>query len=465
MNRARGRRSQLHQAAEEELVSIRNALAGAFAAIAVVFTIGLAVTHTFVARIRTSAAEVAGNSAPTITYLSGMRSVLRRLQVAIDEHLESCGTSGGCASPERLAALQDELSQAWARYRLVPTSPGETDLWPRVASDLDLLGRAVAVTLERTRAGKLAEAGLRRRDRLTPTVDQLDTDIARIQDFDLLAASAAAVRIEDLVRLSTAASVTVALLTVTLTVLAGLLAIRIAHRYHRSLHDHADDLEQFAGRVAHDLRGPLASTCAALHSAARLSSGRTREALDRGQHGLRRLRRLVDDLLEFARAGAADRGVAADLGQVISDVVGDLSELAAEYRVELRVESLACASVACSRGVLTSIVQNLVQNAISHMGPSEVRVVRVRAPAGGLGGRVRIEVEDSGPGIPEALGDAAFEPFVRGEAPEVAGSGLGLATVKRFVTAHGGRVGFRPKPGRGTLFWLEMPRARSAASA
>jgi signal transduction histidine kinase len=77
---------------------------------------------------------------------------------------------------------------------------------------------------------------------------------------------------------------------------------------------------------------------------------------------------------------------------------------------------------------------------------------------------VRIEVEDSGPGIPETLGDRVFEPFVRGGG-EVAGTGtgLGLATVKRFVSAHGGRVGFSATPGAGTLFWLEMPRTAPRA--
>jgi signal transduction histidine kinase len=460
MNRARGSRRDLRQeAATEELVSIRNALAGAFAAIALVFTVGLAASHTFVAQIRSAAADIVENSAPTISSLSAMRSVLRRIQLEVDEVVDSCTPGGECPAPAKLMALQDELRQAWSRYRALPASPGEVDLWPRVVSDLDQLGRALRVTLDTARAGRLAEARLRYRDLVAPAVDQLDADVARIQDFDEQDGVASAAKIEGLARLATAASAAVALLTIALTVLAGLLVIRLVDRYGRSVHERTDDLEQFAARVAHDLRGPLTSTSAALHSAARLSSGRAREALDRGQHGLQRVRRLVDDLLEFARAGALHKSATADLGEVVADVVEDLGELAAEHRVELRVEGVACASVACSRGVLASIVQNLVQNAIRHMGRSPVRVVHVRAPAAG-GRRVRIEVEDSGPGLPEALGERVFEPFVRGARPEVSGYGIGLATVKRFVTAHGGRIGFLPKPGRGTVFWLEMPRAR-----
>jgi len=99
-----------------------------------------------------------------------------------------------------------------------------------------------------------------------------------------------------------------------------------------------------------------------------------------------------------------------------------------------------------------------------HMGESAVRQVRVRAlPADGAG-PVRIEVEDSGPGVPDSLGDRIFEPFVRGATSGVEGSGLGLATVKRFVSAHGGRIGYRSALGRGTLFWLELPRSRGAST-
>ena len=86
------------------------------------------------------------------------------------------------------------------------------------------------------------------------------------------------------------------------------------------------------------------------------------------------------------------------------------------------------------------------------------------------GGRVSVrprrasvvfEVEDSGPGVPEDLGDRIFEPYVRGKetAAKKSGIGLGLATVKRLVLAHGGQVGVRRSSSGGALFWFELPRA------
>ena len=270
-------------------------------------------------------------------------------------------------------------------------------------------------------------------------------------------------RIDTLTRRANAASVVIDLVAIGLTVLAAALAIRVVRRYERSLRDRAEDLELFAGRVAHDVKGPLTATGLALHIARKASTGKVIEVLDGGQRSLRRVQRLVDDLLEFSRAGAAvdAGGAAADVHAVVEDVAGELRALADEHGIELSLEA-APVRIACSPGVLTSVVSNLVRNAITHMGASKRRVVWVRAARLGEDGPARIEVEDTGPGIPVGLGERAFEPFVRGAEPEVGGTGLGLATVKRFVTGHGGRVGFRNRAGGGTLFWVELPRAPGA---
>jgi signal transduction histidine kinase len=171
----------------------------------------------------------------------------------------------------------------------------------------------------------------------------------------------------------------------------------------------------------------------------------------------------VDDLLEFARAAAMEpRGASADLREVVDEVVDELGAVAREHGVELRVDAVEHERVACSPGVLGSIVGNLVRNAITHMGESATRVVRVRTVPAGERAPVRLEVDDTGPGIPPELGERVFEPFVRGDDPG-AGAGLGLATVQRFVRAHGGEIGFFGDAGRGTTFWLELPRSRGRA--
>jgi signal transduction histidine kinase len=73
-------------------------------------------------------------------------------------------------------------------------------------------------------------------------------------------------------------------------------------------------------------------------------------------------------------------------------------------------------------------------------------------------------VEDSGPGIPAELGERVFEAYIRGHRASATrpGIGLGLATVKRLVTAHGGTLGTRRSGLGGASFWFELPRAEAS---
>lgn len=131
--------------------------------------------------------------------------------------------------------------------------------------------------------------------------------------------------------------------------------------------------------------------------------------------------------------------------------------------IELRVDEIAPARACCSEGVLTSLVSNLAQKAVKYMGDAAARVVTFRANADDR--FVHVEVEDSGPGIaPELVGDI-FLPYVRGPTNGKEGLGLGLATVKRLCETHGGRVGVRSVVGRGSIFWVELPRLRDDGGA
>jgi signal transduction histidine kinase len=105
------------------------------------------------------------------------------------------------------------------------------------------------------------------------------------------------------------------------------------------------------------------------------------------------------------------------------------------------------------------LLTNLVRNSLKYMGDSPVRRVHLGVRA--RRNCVAFEIADSGPGVPEELGDKIFEPYVRGKqmAAKRTGIGLGLATVKRLVIAHGGAVGVRRSHLGGALFWFELPRA------
>jgi signal transduction histidine kinase len=216
------------------------------------------------------------------------------------------------------------------------------------------------------------------------------------------------------------------------------------------------DLEHFAGRMSHDVRSPLASVSLALDLVKRSPENpRVPQAIDEALATLERVGRLVNGLLTFATAGVRPvDGAGASVGEVLADAVEGARPAALAKHVELRLADMPSANVAASPGVLTSVVSNLLDNAIKYMGACRVRRVIVRAKQ--CGSRMRIEVRDTGPGVPRELAKSIFEPHLRGPESDLPRIGLGLATVRRLCEAHGGAVGML-RLAAGTLFWFELP--------
>jgi signal transduction histidine kinase len=164
-------------------------------------------------------------------------------------------------------------------------------------------------------------------------------------------------------------------------------------------------------------------------------------------------------LLDFARAGALpEPGDHASVPLALAGLDEELRPPAAAENVDLAFDPAPDCEVACSPGVLAILLANLIRNSLKYMGESAVR--RVHVSTRFRRAFVVFEVQDSGPGVPEDLGDRIFEPYVRGKqtAATKSGIGLGLATVKRLVLAHGGAVGVRRSSLGGALFWFELPR-------
>jgi signal transduction histidine kinase len=364
-----------------------------------------------------------------------------------------------------LLELRRALHRAWDEYRALPTFPGEAEHWPRVMAGLVSVDDAVTRAAATVSAGDPARTARAERD-LHAAADRLDEELAGMIVFDRDQGLLAAQRIDRLARWTTVVSALAGAASVALTIVAAVMAIRIVRRFEDSLRDRALELDAFAGRVAHDVKSPLATAGAAVELAQRETTmtERGRASLDRARRAVARVHRLVDDLLGFARAGAVPSpDASADVREVLDDVIGELHPLADEHGVELRVEAVpGDAAVTVAPGILTSILSNLVRNAIQHMGSSTVRQIRVRSRGAERDDALRIEVVDTGPGVAEALVGSIFEPFVRGPEARHPGSGLGLATARRLVVASGGEIGVESVPGSGATFWVELPRRKPA---
>ncbi len=175
--------------------------------------------------------------------------------------------------------------------------------------------------------------------------------------------------------------------------------------------------------------------------------------------GCTRMTRLIDQILDFARAryrgGIPVDEQPMDLHDVCAAVIGDLELQGAAGRI--RLESEGPAQGVWDRDRLLQVVQNLVQNALRYAAPGPPVTIRL-APDGP--GVTRLSVHNDGAPIPADLLPRIFEPFRRAPSPgSAAGLGLGLFIAREVVLAHGGDITVESSAGAGTTFHIRLPGA------
>jgi signal transduction histidine kinase len=201
--------------------------------------------------------------------------------------------------------------------------------------------------------------------------------------------------------------------------------------------------------VGHELRNPLAAAVAMVGAAAELTEPTDPRApfLERAQAELERTASLLAACTELLGGGRPESRTI--------DLCGVLGRIESRRPGMVRAACAPDAAWACagSEVLVERALDNLVENAAA-AGASHIAV-----DASLRQGRVVLCVSDDGPGVPPALRDRLFEPFVSGRGS----SGLGLFVVRSVARRHGGTVRLRPTP-RGACFEVTLP-ARSAACA
>ena len=214
-------------------------------------------------------------------------------------------------------------------------------------------------------------------------------------------------------------------------------------------------LASFAGQVSHDLKTPLTTLSLSLSLIReQLEDGdfgpESAGLLDRAIKGSTRMSDLIDDVLDYARLGGTLKATEVDLDFVLGEVLADLSsEL---HDVTMRIERLP--TVLGDRAQLRAVLQNLLGNAAKFRAPE--RAPEVHISARHVQRAWRIEITDNGRGVPVGDRTRVFEPLARVDS-SVDGLGIGLATCRRIIGAHGGRIGIDPTVSDGARFWFELP--------
>lgn len=188
---------------------------------------------------------------------------------------------------------------------------------------------------------------------------------------------------------------------------------------------------RFVQDAAHELRTPITAMTLQLENLKSCPlDTETSAQVAQFEAGLKRTKRLIEQLLRLARQEAPQKGDAVmgiDLGQFLKDLISDLMPCADHRDIDLGLTLDVNATVRANPHELRSLLHNLLDNALRYTPDRGVVDVRVRADDRG---KVVVEIVDSGPGIPPDLLPRVFDRFFRIEGSDTEGSGLGLAIAK-----------------------------------
>ena len=228
----------------------------------------------------------------------------------------------------------------------------------------------------------------------------------------------------------------------------------------RTREEEAKLREQFIAVLGHDVRNPLAAINAASRMIGRASKdAQIAEMVESIQGSTGRIARLIDDVMDFARARLGgglnvDRYDDHDVKPILEQTVGEIA--LAHPGTEIITEYDFCDPINCDAGRIGQMISNLLANAVQHGAKGEIVTLAAYDEAGVF----YLTVTNRGTPIPDDIASMLFEPFARGGLDQSQqGLGLGLFISREIARAHGGDLTMKSDKS-GTVFTFRMPRLR-----
>ncbi len=234
-----------------------------------------------------------------------------------------------------------------------------------------------------------------------------------------------------------------------------------AERRHRA------ELATFAGVVAHDLLNPLATvdgwtqwlTDTLDDNSGTLDTDEARDGLVRIGRAARRMRSMIDDLLEYTTArDAALAPTLVDLGDVVNDIAIARMDQAQSNGIRVPAFDIGDLHPVYADPVLVrQLLENLISNAIKYTAADVTPHIRIHTDR--ADDRVIVTIDDNGIGVPTGQHASIFDDFHRAHrAAGYSGTGLGLGICRRIVERHGGAIAAAVRPdGPGSRFTFTLP--------
>lgn len=431
-----------------------------FAVIAAVLVVGECLTFVQWRTVVSSVDVLELNVVTSVRLLGRMVFDIERERVLIDRHVFEHEVARMTPIEAQIAAVKADYAKAAKQYALLATFDQEASRWLQLTKDVATAEQATTEALAASRLNRDLEA---RQIMLgaEPTFDAIAEDTTVLLNINQAAGERARARVAELDANVLDIGILLAAVILATILLLGWRVTRVISSTEEALRRQALELESrnreldaFAGRVAHDLRGPLSTISLATSI---LAESLPRESTSKiVQRGIAQMTSLVEDLLGLSRIGVS-AGDVTSIATVAEAVDTDLRAMVTVADGTLRVD-VEPASVRGRYGLLRQALWNLGENAVKYRRsnvPPEIAIVGRQAGQGYV-----LEVSDNGLGMSPDEAHHAFDPFFRGERTKtIVGTGLGLAIVRRVIEASGGTVSVQSRRGGGTTFSIRLPLA------
>ena len=224
-----------------------------------------------------------------------------------------------------------------------------------------------------------------------------------------------------------------------------------------------EDLQrELIANISHDLRTPLTMIIGYAEAMRDIPEEATAENMQIIIDETNRLNSMVNEVLDFSRLRTGSLELEEkpfSLTGQIREICGRVSKMTAVEGYTVLFDPAEERTVTGDSARISQVIYNLLGNALTYTGEDKT----VRITQKDTGSRVRVEITDSGEGIPQDELPYIFDRYCRSRENHrraVIGSGLGLNICRSILEKHGARYGVKSGDGQGTTFWFELPRAK-----
>jgi signal transduction histidine kinase len=401
------------------------------------------------------------NMLESIELVGRMRTDLDRERLLLDAHILEHDPAAMVRIEQRLAALRGDYTQGALAYEPLAKLPGEEVLWHSLTDEVDALSMPLEGALAFSRANRDTEARAAL-NQLDDRFAQIDRDVDALIRLNRAQAYHTLGHLESLQRAAAATFGGLAMAGIALSLIVGARVTRLVQKRESQLARSTEELatrnrelDAFAGRVAHDLRGPLTAIGLAAARLEHPAGEPPAEVVGRLRRGVTRMEALIRDLLTLSRMAGDVHAEGGDPAQAAAQVRDDL-----QPRLEAEPATLVVdvepANVVCGEGFLRQVLWNLADNSLKYRRADVKPAIEMWGRSDGRSYELR--VSDNGMGMSPDETRRVFEPFYRAlRTPEAPGTGLGLSIVKRVIEAAGGTIQVYAELGRGTAFVIALP--------